>query len=207
MLIAVQDSNLRTELARNIGFLYPSLSISMEENGAAALLSIKEHNPDIAFLQDKLPLLDAFDVIKKSRQDNTTNTSFIMLSQQIKMEQFHQAKELNFSAYLSTNDIETDLQDCIKSILNKNCFISNSMSKLISKFGEISNKLASLSQTEKLFLNEIHEGKDVKEISEKLVLSNKSIKQLTKSIGEKLQIDNGIQDLEQWAKDHMPNLS
>lgn len=178
---------------------YPNVIIQEKDNGASALLELSQGSFDLVIIQDELAILNGLEVAKKYKEALATNEKFILFSESQQIEYFQKAKELKFYGYLSAGDLENEIVECIDSVHNGNCFISKSMQELIQKFVELSIKLASLSATEKLFLNEINEGKNFQEISDKLVLSSKTINQITNSISKKLEIDPEGSAIKEWT--------
>lgn len=200
LLIAVQNPVLCSEIAQIIRDEYPHVIISKMNNGASALLGLDQDSYDLAILQDELYILNGIEVAEKYQKAQKKKVQFILFSESMQMEYFQKGRELNFDAYLTKDDLKNEIKDCLSAVLNDSCFVSKSMQKLIKKFGQLSKKLASLSPTEKLFLNEINEGKNVQEISDKLVLSSKSISQITNSISKKLEIEPEDQSIKEWTQ-------
>lgn len=202
MLLAANNPIVISSIKHILLSKYPNVSLKVTNNGASALLDLNQEVIDIAILDSKLPMLNGLEILQKCDDQTKKNTKFILLNEAINMEDFQKAKKLGFVAYLHSVDLENELEACINSVFNRTCFISKSMSQLIEKFSEISKKLASLSPREILFLNEIKAGKNHKEISDKLVLSSKSINQITSSISKKLEISHEDQALIEWTQEN-----
>lgn len=200
--MAVNNAATRALFKRKLKGLYPDITILETENGASTLLDLIQQPIDIAILQNNLPVLSGIEVVEKYSQKYTSNVKFVLFSEARQIEFFQQAKALGFVAYLHSKNLENEIAECFDSVVKENCFVSESMTELIKKFGEISKKLASLSHTEKLFLNEIKDGKNVEEISNKLVLSSKSINQIQSSISKKLELPSKDQSLVEWTKEN-----
>jgi len=200
LLLAVHNPVLRAEIVDITRMHHPNVIIYEKDNGASALLALNQESLDLVILQDELPILNGIEVAEKYKESQTGNEKFILFSESRQIEHFQKAKRLHFLGYLTTANLENEIKECLTSVYNGNCFISKSMQKLIYKFGELTKQLASLSPTEKLFLNEINEGKNFEEISDKLVLSSKSISQITSSISKKLEIDPKDQAIKEWTR-------
>lgn len=198
LLIAINDKQVQKAITNKLTLNFPNTLLSYKENGANALLDLNQEEIDIAILHHDLPLLTAIEISQKC----TSKTKLILVSDVGNIEMYQKSKECGFLAYLSLDDIEHEIDSCLRAVMNNSCFISQTMIDLIKMFGELSEKLAKLSPTEILFLSEVKEGKNYQEISDKLVLSSKSINKITSSISEKLDIPKKEKALVNWTQEN-----
>ncbi len=115
------------------------------------------------------------------------------------MESFQKAKELGFNTFINLNNLNQEIDECIEAVLNESCFISSTMLKMIEIYCEITKRIATLSTSEKILLTELSAGKDPKDIANEMVLSSKSMSQMTNSICRKIDIPEKDKALMEWS--------
>src|SRR5690606_34602856 len=86
-------------------------------NGSEALQLIMEENPDIAILDIEMPIMDGLSITKHCKEVDS-NTKFIILSYHKEAEFIAKAKSLNISGYILKEDALTEIENCIRAILN-----------------------------------------------------------------------------------------
>ena len=89
--------------------------IDTAENGAVALDKIIELQPSIAILDEEMPLLTGFEVIKKCIEKQS-DTKFVILTSHKEKAFIYKAKKLNISGYIIKDEPFIEIHNCIQSI-------------------------------------------------------------------------------------------
>ena len=89
--------------------------VATAENGALALAKIMELQPTIAILDEEMPLLSGFEVIKKCKEEGV-DTKFIILTSHKEKAFIYKAKKLNISGYIIKDEPFLEVHNAIQSV-------------------------------------------------------------------------------------------
>ena len=172
------------------------------ENGALALDYIKMEQPHIAILDIEMPLLNGFEVIKKS-QELGTATRFIILTSHKEKGFVLQARKLNISGYILKDEPFDEIDKCIHAVSENKTYFSSVFDAVFE--GEVTpqlQKIKLLSPSERTILRLIAQEKNSGEISELLTISIRTVQKHRSNIITKLGLPIGMDSLSVWTKDH-----
>ena len=176
--------------------------IGMAENGAKALEFITSLKPMIALLDIEMPLLNGYEVVKRSKEC-CPNTRFIVMTYHKEKGFVVQAKKLGIHGYLLKEDGIKTIQTCIKSVLNDEAYYSDSFSSDFE--GIVENelkKLNLLTPSERSIIRLVALGKSSAQIADLLLISVRTVQKHRTNIIAKLGIGQSIDALSQWIKEH-----
>ncbi len=169
-------------------------------NGAQALELLVEHQPDIAILDIEMPLLSGFEVIRKCTEQGVTSR-FIILTSHKERAFVMKAKKHNISGYILKDEPFSEIEACIKAVLDGDSYFSKAFDQVFSK--EISPELAKikfLSPSERTIIRMIAQGKTSKEIGASLSISYRTVQKHRANIIAKLDLPSGTDALTNWTE-------
>ena len=172
------------------------------DNGATALDQIVKLQPDIAILDEEMPLLTGFEVIKKCKEKNI-NTRFIILTSHKEKAFIYKAKKLNISGYIIKDEPFFEIHKCIQSVSKGIPYFSDIFRSVFKN--EVSpelQKLKLLSPSERTIVKLIAQNKSTKEIGELLFVSSRTIEKHRSNIISKLDLGYQKKSLSTWANDN-----
>ncbi len=174
--------------------------VGQATNGMKALELILTHNPTIALLDIDMPLLTGFEVIKMAKQKEV-DTKFIILSFHKENEYISQAKALQINGYLLKEDSFSEIEECIKCVLNNEVYFSHSfVPASLASVSEDLKKIKYLTSSEKTILKLVAQHMSSNEIAEKLFISIRTVEKHRSNIIMKLEIENTTSNaLTNWA--------
>ncbi|WP_410006834.1 response regulator [Aequorivita nionensis] len=174
--------------------------VGQAANGMQALELILIHNPIIALLDIDMPLLTGFEVIKMAKQKKV-DTKFIILSFHKENEYISQAKALQINGYLLKEDSFSEIEECIRCVLNNEVYFSRSfIPSSLAIVSEDLKKIKHLTSSEKTILKLVSEQLTSSEIAEKLFISIRTVEKHRSNIIMKLEIENTTSNaLTNWA--------
>ena len=174
--------------------------VGQAANGMQALELILIHNPIIALLDIDMPLLTGFEVIKMAKQKKV-DTKFIILSFHKENEYISQAKALQINGYLLKEDSFSEIEECIRFVLNNEVYFSRSfIPSSLAIVSEDLKKIKHLTSSEKTILKLVSEQLTSSEIAEKLFISIRTVEKHRSNIIMKLEIENTTSNaLTNWA--------
>ena len=173
------------------------------DNGATALDQIVKMQPDIAILDEEMPLLTGFEVIKKCKEKNI-NTKFIILTSHKEKAFIYKAKKLNLSGYIIKDEPFTEVHNCIQSVSKGEPYFSAVFNNVFNN--EVApqlQKMKLLSPSERTIVRLVAQGKSSKEIGEYLTLSYRTIEKHRSNIIEKLDLPKEKDILYVWVKENI----
>ena len=171
-------------------------------NGAQALETIIEKQPDLAILDIEMPLLSGFEVIKKCLEKNV-RTKFVILTSHKEKAYVLKAKKLAISGYLLKDEPFSEIEKCIHSVMNGDDYFSTAFDQIFSQ--QISpqlDKIKFLSPSERTILRHIAQEKTSKEIGELLSISYRTVQKHRANIISKLDLPPAMDSLSVWALDN-----
>jgi two-component system, NarL family, response regulator DegU len=163
------------------------------QNGLEAYQLIIAKRPDIAILDLEMPMLTGLDVCKKVLNEKHV-TKFIILTMHKEKHFFIDAIESGVLGYLLKDNATQDLETCIEEVSKGNIYVSPFIKKYLKemKQGEIhsefSDKVKTLTPTEKVILKLISESKTSTEIATMLFVSANTVDNHRTNINKKLNL-------------------
>lgn len=168
-------------------------------NGSEALQLIMEENPDIAILDIEMPIMDGLSITKHCKEVDST-TKFIILSYHKEAEFIAKAKSLNISGYILKEDALTEIENCIRAILNGQEYYSKVFDTVdLKKVNSTRDLLQNLSPSELKILKLISQSCSSKEISDLLFISERTVEKHRSNIIIKLNLVGRSNILSEWA--------
>src|SRR5882762_7202810 len=185
VLIADDHSVVREGLASLIGRKADMTVIAEAANGREAVELWKQHHPDVALLDLRMPELDGVGAIKEIRADNE-NARIIVLTTFDGDEDIYRAIQAGAKGYLLKDVPREALMDCIRRVhAGETCIPVHLANKLAERIGS-----ESLSEREIDVLKLMAQGKSNKEIGSMLFISSGTVKSHVKSIFAKLNVNS-----------------
>lgn len=177
--------------------------IDTAENGAIALDKIMELQPSIAILDEEMPKLTGFEVIKKCREKQV-KTKFIVFTSHKEKAFIYKANKLNIFGYILKDEPFIELHNCIQSV-NKGVpyFTAVFNSVFDDEVAPQIKKIKLLSPSERTIIRLIAQEKSSKDIGELLSLSFRTIEKHRSNIIKKLGLAQEKNILTIWAKEHL----
>lgn len=168
-------------------------------NGSEALQLIMEESPDIAILDIEMPIMDGLSITKHCKEVDS-NTKFIILSYHKEAEFIAKAKSLNISGYILKEDALTEIENCIRAILNGKEYYSKVFDTVdLKKVNSTRDLLQNLSPSELKILKLISQSCSSKEISDQLFISERTVEKHRSNIIIKLNLVGRSNILSEWA--------
>ena len=181
--------------------------IATAENGAIALDKIIELQPTIAILDEEMPLLTGFEVIKKCKEKQVV-TKFIILTSHKEKAFIYKAKKLNISGYIIKDEPFTEIHNCIQSVSAGKPYFSAVFSNVFdNEVAPQLQKLKLLTPSERTIVRLVAQEKSSKEIGELLSLSYRTIEKHRSNIITKLGLAKEKDILKVWAKANLDFVS
>ncbi|BAO74696.1 DNA-binding response regulator, LuxR family [Winogradskyella sp. PG-2] len=176
--------------------------IASAENGAVALNKIVQLQPTIAILDEEMPLLTGFEVIKKCKEKDV-KTKFIILTSHKEKAFVYKAKKLNISGYIIKDEPFLELHKCIQSISNGESYFSAIFNNVLkTEVVPELQKIKFLSPSERTIVRLVAQGLSSKEVGEQLSVSSRTIEKHRSNIINKLGLSPDMDALSNWAKAH-----
>jgi two-component system nitrate/nitrite response regulator NarL len=177
--------------------------VDTAENGAIALDKIMELQPTIAILDEEMPMLTGFEVIKKCKEKQI-KTKFIILTSHKEKAFIYQAKKLNISGYIIKDEPFNELHNCIQSISKGESYFSAVFNSVFDdEVAPQIKKIKLLSPSERTIVRLVAQEKSSKDIGELLSLSSRTIEKHRSNIIKKLGLVQEKDILTIWAKEHL----
>lgn len=177
--------------------------IATAENGALALDKIITLQPSIAILDEEMPLLTGFEVIKKCKE-NQIHTKFIILTSHKEKAFIYKAQKLNISGYIIKDEPFIEIHKCIQSVSKGTPYFSVFFNDVLEN--EVLpqlQKMKLLSPSERTIVSLVGQGKSNKEIGEQLFVSTRTVEKHKSNIIAKLNLCSKKESLTIWAKENL----
>jgi two-component system nitrate/nitrite response regulator NarL len=176
--------------------------IDTAENGAIALDKIMELQPTIAILDEEMPRLTGFEVIKKCIEKQI-NTKFIILTSHKEKAFIYQAKKLNISGYILKDEPFIELHNCIQSVNKGVPYFSTVFTSVFDdEVVPQLKKIKLLSPSERTIVRLVAQEKSSKEIGEQLSVSHRTVEKHRANIIAKLGLSAEMDSLQLWTKEY-----
>lgn len=168
-------------------------------DGLSAYNSIIKLKPDLAILDIEMPHLSGIDVAKQCKQHHI-KTKIVLITLHKEKKMFENALKFNIQGYLLKEFALSELESCIKSMMNGDSYFSE---KIYKRFGntEASNSsLEKLTPSEIKILKRIAEEKTSNEIADLFSISVRTVERHRANIIKKLEIDRKHNALLIWSQ-------
>ncbi|MBK5212644.1 MAG: response regulator transcription factor [Flavobacteriaceae bacterium] len=173
--------------------------VGQAESGIEALELILAHTPTLALLDIDMPGFTGFEVIKIAKEKEV-DTKFIVLSFHKEHDYISQAKALQINGYLLKEDSFSEIEHCIKNVLDGQIYFSSSFEPAsIRSVSEELKKIEHLTSSEKTILKLVAKQMRSNEIAEMLSISTRTVEKHRSNIITKLEIENSTNSLNSWA--------
>ncbi len=177
--------------------------LATAENGEVALEHIMKLKPTVAILDEEMPLLTGFEVIKKCKE-HELDTKFIILSSHKEKSFIYKAQKLNISGYIIKDEPFEELHKCIQSVSKGIPYFSAVFNTVLeNEVAPQVQKMKLLSPSERTIVRLIGQGKSSKEIGGQLFLSYRTIEKHRSNIIAKLDLKSEKDILANWAKENL----
>jgi len=177
--------------------------VATAENGALALAKIMELQPTIAILDEEMPLLSGFEVIKKCKEKGV-DTKFIILTSHKEKAFIYKAKKLNISGYIIKDEPFLEVHNAIQSVSRGTPYFSAVFNSVFKD--EVAPQLIQmkvLTPSERTIVKFIAQDKSSKDIADLLSVSTRTIEKHRANIIAKLGFTKDKDSLAIWAKENI----
>jgi DNA-binding NarL/FixJ family response regulator len=176
--------------------------VASETNGADTLTQILNLKPDIALLDIEMPLLNAFEIIRKCIEAGTA-TKFVILTSHKEKGFIVQARQLNIKGYLLKDEPFDEIINCIKEVsVGKDYFSKTFEEVYADEVSPALQKLKLLSPSERTIVRYIAQGFNSKEMAEQLSISVRTIHKHRSNIIAKMDLESNENSLTDWVHDN-----
>jgi two-component system nitrate/nitrite response regulator NarL len=176
--------------------------IGTAENGAKALERIMELKPEIAILDEEMPMLTGFEVIQKCKEQQVA-TKFIILTSHKEKAFIYRAHKLNISGYIIKDEPFTEVHNCIQSVSKGIPYFSAIFNTVLKvEVAPELQKIKFLTPSERTIVRLVAQGLSSKEVGEQLCISTRTIEKHRSNIINKLGLSPDMDALYNWAKAH-----
>ncbi len=146
-----------------------------------------------------MPIIDGLSIAKHCKEVHS-KTKFIILSYHKEGEFIAKAKSLNLSGYILKEDALSEIDRCIRTIIEGKEYYSAIFDTLDTKKINASHDLLHiLSPSELKILKLIAQSNNSKEISKQLFISERTVEKHRSNIIMKLQLKGRTNSLYEWA--------
>lgn len=196
-LLLADDHRLFREGLRRLLELEPDIALVGEAtNGEEALQMILATDPDIVLLDLNMPKLNGTDVIKRVRTmpDRRVRAKFIAITAYDDDEHVASLSSLGINGYILKSSSMGDLMDAVRLVYGGEMYVDPKVAgRLLTNFGrrrEDGELIASLTSREREVLYWLAQGMNNAEIAQKMVLSEKTVKNHVSHMLKKLGVND-----------------
>ena len=169
-------------------------------NGKDAFRMIKEHEPDIAILDIRMPFYTGLEIAKKCNDENLS-TKIIIITFEKDEAIYNEAKELHIYGYVLKEFALAELENCIDAVLEGKRYFSPELIQYL-EISETPEELELLTPTEKEVLKLIAKNNTGVEIGEILCISTRTVEKHKSNIIKKFNLSHKQNSLLIWAKEN-----
>jgi two-component system nitrate/nitrite response regulator NarL len=201
-LLLVDDHLLFREGLRGIIEHWEDFEIVGEaSNGKEALEAVRKTLPDLVLMDITMPEMDGLEATRRIMRE-FPSTHVVMLTVSEEQEDLFDAIKVGAQGYVLKDMPSRRLHDMLRGIVRGESALSGTVAtKILAEFSEKINPkvragtvdLDPLSDREDEVLGLLAEGLSNREIAERLVLSENTIKKHVRNILEKLHVNNRVQ--------------
>lgn len=160
-------------------------------DGRAALEAIRQHKPDIALLDVRMPELKGLEVLNALRRDEVP-TRVIFLSAHIDSETVYRAVAMGAGAYLSKESSRQEIFDAVMIVSRGQAYLPPSLQTALAEQIQLREVVERpvLSPREREILRLIADGNSAPDIARKLYLSPTTVKTHVQNLYDKLGVSD-----------------
>lgn len=172
-------------------------------NGISCLNGIVSLKPQLAIIDVNMPNMTGLEILEKLK-NMKSNTKVIILTMHKEMSVFLKAKEFGCIGYLIKDFAHLELENCIKSVLKNEEYISQYIDQLVIDKNEkkTDSNFALLTFAEKKVIELVAQQKNNKEVAKLLFITEKTVEAHKRNIVEKLNLPKEKNALLIWAIKH-----
>lgn len=191
-ILIVDDHPLvRKGISSTLAFEEGIENIMEASNVDEAIRLIKTRKPDLAIVDLNLGKEDGLDIIN-STKNKAINTKFVILTSSIKKDDYLRAEEAGVDGYILKEAFSEDIIYAIHVVLRGRKFVDPEITRYQNKTNN-NNSLSELTPREIDVLKELGNGLSNYEISQKLYISESTVKKHVSNILLKLQLSHRTQ--------------
>jgi two-component system, NarL family, nitrate/nitrite response regulator NarL len=160
-------------------------------DGRAALETIREHQPDVALLDVRMPELKGLDVLNALRRDRMP-TRVVFLSAHIDSDTVYRAIAMGAGAYLSKESTRREIFDAVMTVSRGQAYVPPSLQTALAEQIQLREVVERpvLSPRELEILRLTADGRSAPEIAGELHLSPATVKTHMQNLYEKLGVSD-----------------
>ncbi len=174
-------------------------------NGKDAFQLIKDHEPDIAILDIRMPFMTGLEVAEKCIDQNLS-TKIILITFEKDQTIYQEARDLHVYGYVLKEFALVELENCIAAVLDGKRYFSPELIEYL-EIEEAPEELELLTPAEKKVLHLIAQNKTAKEIGVILFISDRTVEKHKSHIIRKLDLESKGSSLALFAKENEEYLS
>jgi two-component system nitrate/nitrite response regulator NarL len=170
----------------------PELELVAEaEDGRAALDAIREHEPDVALLDVRMPELKGLEVLNALRRDRLP-TRVVFLSAHIDSDTVYRAIAAGAGAYLSKEARRKEIFEAVMTVSRGEAYVPPALQTALAEQIQLREVVERpvLSPREQEILRMTADGRSAPEIANELHLSPATVKTHMQSLYEKLGVSD-----------------
>lgn len=172
--------------------------ISKTFDGISAYNDIVKLNPDVAILDVSMPKMSGIDIARKCKKNNI-KTKIILITFHKDKALYLEAQKLNISGYIFKEFALNEIEDCIHSVIQNKPYFSPKIAEFLKIDTNSSDKIDTLTKSEKKILSLIAQNLTTNDISKRLFISPKTVEKHRSNISKKLNLDGKTNSLLVWA--------
>ncbi|OGO14966.1 MAG: hypothetical protein A2Z14_05515 [Chloroflexi bacterium RBG_16_48_8] len=201
-ILLVDDHLLFREGLRGIIEHWDDFEVVREaSNGQEALEAVRKLLPDLVLMDITMPEMDGLEATRRIVRE-FPSTHVVMLTVSEEQEDLFEAIKVGAQGYVLKDMPSRRLHDLLRGIIRGESALSGAVAtKILAEFSEKVNPrvragtvdLDPLSERERETLALLSEGLTNREIAEKMILSENTVKKHVKNILQKLHVNNRVQ--------------
>lgn len=170
--------------------------VGKSDNGAQCLSDLKKNPPDLLLLDISMPEMSGIEVLKEFSTFRTDKTRVLMLTMHDDYGHLYDALTYGADGYV-LKDVEFDiLLEAVRAVGEGNIFIQPQLAQMLAKEVKKSHEetiLDLLTNRERQIYERIAMGESNRQIADRLVLSEKTVKNHVSNLFRKIQVNDRTQ--------------